>query len=524
MPGAAGSASDALTIGEAVRRMALRHPSRLAVVDGQWRLTYADLDERGNRVASALAGLGLAPGDRVAALLPNGAEYLELMVGAARAGLVLVPVNTRLSPPEVGYLLGDAGARALVYHARFAEPAAAAEASLTRIVVGAPGAAGRVGGAIGYEDARAAAARTPPPVRVAEDTVWALAYTSGTTSRPKGAILTHRAKLLSALVEAIEFRVTDTDVELVNTPLFHAHGLVACLIHLAVGGRVVLGGAGFDPERELRAIEEHGVTTVSMVPTMYQELLGAWRARPGAYDLRSLRGLRCTGAPLPESLKHEILDALPWAALRVFYGCTEGGAVTVLHPEDGRWVADSVGRAFLGSEVAVRDEDGAILVAGAEGLLYFRGPTMFSGYFGRGSDRAVYGDWFTLGDLAVQDEQGFVYLRGRQDDVIISGGENIYPREVEEAMASHPAVREAAVVGIPDPHWGETVKAVVVLEPGAEASAEALVAWCRQRLAGYKCPRMIEFAEALPRNAMGKVARRALLECGRGGRGAAGPR
>jgi acyl-CoA synthetase (AMP-forming)/AMP-acid ligase II len=490
---------------------ARRFPERTLVAMGEQRLTYREVDQRSSRLANAFTGLGLRHGDRVAVLLPNSPQIVEAMFATAKAGLVLVPINPRLTAGEIAFILQDSEARALL----------AGPEQLPLVAEADPGSAQRrmatIGVAAGerargywdYDDLlRAASPAWRPAVR-SEWEPWVLGYTSGTTGRPKGAILTHRAKYLCSLVEALEFGTAEADCALINSPMFHVHALVHILSLASAGGSLRVT-TRFDPHETLQLVATAGITELSMVPTMYQALLDCPERR--ALDLSAVRIARCTGAALGRALKAQILEELPGWRLHVFYGATEAGPVTRLHPSQVLQKDGSVGQPFLGVQIAIRDAAGEELPPATPGEVFIKSPYQFSGYQGlavpfEGQD---YERWITLGDLGLLDEQGFLFLQGRNKDVIKSGGENVAAQEVEEALAAHPAVRAAAVVGEPDPYWGEIVIAFVELQPLAMATPEQLAEFCRERLAPHKRPKRIEIVGALPRNALGMVDMKAL--------------
>jgi acyl-CoA synthetase (AMP-forming)/AMP-acid ligase II len=428
---------------DAARRPALR------VHDGV--LTHAALAARVQEFAGALRARGLEAGDRLALVLPNGPDYITSVLGCALARVVVVPTDPRLAASEVEPRLRLAGCRWLLRPDGWHQLDAGGH----------------------------------PPLDA-----WAIAYTSGSTGEPKGAVISHRAKLFSAIVEAQEYGCTRDTTVLINTPLFHVHALVHAFTVLLRGGALSVA-AGFDPAGTLALIRDHRVTDVSMVPTMYQALLDQ---RPDRRTLRRLRVARCTGAPMSGDVRAAVLEHFGHA-LHILYGATEAGGISNLRPQDVPAREGSVGRPFLGVDVDVRN-----------GVLSIRSPYQFSGYLG-GTPHRPGEDWLTLSDLADLDADGFIYLRGRADDVIISGGENIAPSEVEDVLRSHPAVADAAVLGLPDERWGQVVAAFLVLREGGEIDVDGFL---EGRLARFKRPRRVFTVPAIPRNAMGKVDRAAL--------------
>ncbi len=438
-------------IAAAFVQQAARSPDRPALRwdDGEW--SFAALREATARRAAALRARGLRPGDCVALILSNGPEYLEIVLAVASAALVLVPLDPRLSASAIERRLAHAACRAVITPQGM-EPSGEPRAD---------------------------------PIDA-----WAVVYTSGSTGEPKGAVLSHRAKLLSAIIEAQQYGTTQESVVLINTPLFHAHALVHAFTALLRGGCVSIARQ-FDAEETVRTITEHGVTEVSMVPTMFREILDT---RPDQAVLNRLRVARCTGAPMAPDLRAAVMERFGHC-LHMLYGATEAGGISDLPPEDVPRKPGSVGRPFPGVDIQVRDR-----------VVSARSPYQFSGYLGGAPHRSGE-DWLALNDLGRVDEDGFLYLEGRTDDVILSGGENIDPAEVEGVLRQHPAVTDVAVMGLPDARWGQVVAAYIVLRPGQAMDVEAYV---ERRLARFQRPRRVVFVASIPHNAMGKVDRAAL--------------
>ncbi len=497
---------------------ALRHRSRLLLSTGSTQRTYADVDVRSNKIANFLSSRSSGPGERVAVILPNGVELVELMFAAAKANTVLVPINPSLSYAESQMILDDCAARVVVSTADVVDALADEVVSDTLLVtIGPqrPPTGGVAQGRIAYEDIlRSASAAWQPSGHRSDLDIWLLGYTSGTTGRPKGACLSHRAKTLCSVVEVVEFGTSGTDRALINTPMFHAHALVNILMLTSVGGSILIADR-FDAEQTLRLVAEQRITELSMVPTMYRRVLAATGGR--SVDLSSIRVARSTGARLSPDLGAEIQEVFGADSLHVLYGATEAGPVSNLRSDLFGEKSDSVGLPFLGVDVEARDADGMTLEPGRTGEVFVRSPYIFSGYHGSDwrSAGGGYERWITLGDLGTVDADGFLFLYGRSGDVIISGGENVSAREIEDTLTLHPAVTEAAVIGVPDEDWGERVKAFIEPTPGATVTLESLAVFCSERLAGYKRPKEFEVVSSLPRNAMGKVDKKSLKAGGR---------
>jgi fatty-acyl-CoA synthase len=478
--------------------------SREALVDGQTRLTYGELWENVQRAAALLRELDVARGDRVATLTVNCHEFVELFYATAELGAMLVPLNWRLAPVELEYQLRDAGARALFYGA---DHAALADQLGPDVPV-------RVRIELGPEYATMRDRLAPPgesdPARFSDPHL--MLYTSGTTGHPKGAVLTHANTYWNVANVSAGFGLSERDTTLTVLPMFHSGGIGLFTIpSLTLGGRVIVHPK-FDAARLLETVARERVDLAFGVPAIWLELARDEGFTPDRYP--SLRALPSGGAPLPVPLI-ETLAARGWVVLQG-YGLTEtapGG--TVIAPEDWRRKAGTVGKAFAFTGLRVVGDDERPLPAGMIGEVHFRGPNVFAGYWNRpdATAEAFTADgWFRSGDLGVLDDEGFLTLVDRKKDMVITGGENVYSAEVEDVLFAHPAVAEAAIIGVPDERWGEAVCAVVALRPSASATADDLIAHCRTRLARYKTPKYVVFVDALPRNAAGKVLKRTLRE------------
>lgn len=474
-------------------------PRRLALLCGEQRWTFAELDRRAAALACGLAS-SLQPGERVALLAGNGAGFVLMVHAVPRAGGVLVPLNVRLTAGELLHQLDDCRPALLAYDEANREKAAALAAARPHLPT-LP-LADLLAAAEGREERG-----DPEPVDLSA--VHTIIYTSGTSGRPKGAMLTFGNHLWSALGSALNLGLRPGDRWLACLPLFHVGGL-AILLRSVIYGIPALVHQGFDPAAVSGAIDEERVTIVSLVPTMLLRLLEERGERPFP---RSLRCLLVGGGPIPLPLLREC--ARRGAPVVQTYGLTEAASqVATLPPEEALQRAGSAGKPLFPTQVRILGEDDQEAPPGQPGEILVRGPTVTPGYFNRPreSEEALRGGWLRTGDIGYLDEEGYLYVLDRRDDLIVSGGENVYPAEVEEVLRSHPDVLDAAVVGLPDERWGQRVAAAVVLREGAGVSGEGLLAFCRERLAPYKVPREVRVARALPRNAAGKLLRRALRE------------
>ncbi|MEV2275315.1 long-chain fatty acid--CoA ligase [Nocardiopsis sp. NPDC049922] len=488
-------------IGSWTARRARSSPERTAIVHGERSFTYAELHERVTRLAAALRGRGVRRGDRVAYLGANHPALLETLLATARLGAVFVPLNTRLAAPELAYMIDDSGSRVLVHGAEQSQAAGELrDGTGLRVLVpvdeDAPD---------GYETLIAAAVPVAVDEPVGLDDTCMIMYTSGTTGQPKGAELTHGNITWNCVNVLIDVDVTADEVTLVSAPMFHTAALnMTCLPTLLKGGRVVVE-PGFDPARVIELFATRRISWMFGVPAMFNALA----AHPGwaDADLSSLRVLMVGGAPVPGST----IAAYQERGLTFLqgYGMTETApGVLVLGAADSVRKAGSAGRPSVFTDVRIVRPDLTDASPGEPGEIVVQGPNVMRGYWGRPDDtaRAHTADgWFRTGDVATADAEGFVYIVDRAKDMIISGGENIYPAEVENVLHEHPDVLECAVIGVPDERWGEVGRAVVVPRPGSNPTEKDVLAHFEGRLARYKVPRSVVFTDELPRNATGKL-------------------
>ncbi|MGC0336454.1 acyl-CoA synthetase [Streptomyces sp. SLBN-8D4] len=477
-------------------RRARKTPHRTALIHGDTTLTYAALHTRVTRLARALRARGIRRGDRIAYLGPNHPSYLETLFAAGTLGAVFVPLNTRLAGPEIAYQLSDSGARALVYgppHAGLVAGLPGSTDVRTYVEVGAE-----------YEELLAESPAEPIDEPVAPDDTCIIMYTSGTTGRPKGAMLTHGNLTWNAINVLVDTDLIADERALVSAPLFHTAGLnMLTLPVLLKGGTCVLVEA-FDPDATFDLIEQHRITFMFGVPTMFEQV--ARHPRWAGADLSSLRILTCGGSPVSTPL----IAAYQERGLTFLqgYGMTEASPGTLfLDAEHALGKAGSAGVPHFFTDVRVVRPDLAPVGIDEAGEVVLRGPNVMPGYWGLPEETAAsFADgWFRSGDAARVDEDGYVFIVDRIKDMIISGGENIYPAEIEDLLLGHPDIAECAVIGVPDDKWGEVPRAVVVPREGAVPDPDEVLASLAGRLAKYKIPKSVVVADELPRTASGKL-------------------
>ena len=501
-----------MNLGRLLSDTARRLPERPALIwrDRVW--TWRELDDRVNALVAALKAQGLGKGDAILVQSRNGNPLFESLWACFKLGAVWVPTNYRLTPPEVAYQAESSGAKAFLFEDRFAEhtdAARAASASLqSMITIGAPRP-----GELAYDDliAQGEGAEAWEAEVGYGDPCWYF-YTSGTTGRPKAAILTHGqlAFVINNHLADLMPGTGSMDASLVVAPLSHGAGAHA-LSQVARGARsVLLSGERLDPEEAWRLVEEHNVTNIFTVPTILTRLVQDPAVE--RYDHSTLRYVIYAGAPMYRADQKLALRKLGKVIVQ-YYGLGEvTGNITVLPPglhsaDDDEMPVGSCGYARTGMEIAIKAPDGTRLPAGEKGEICVRGPAVFAGYLNNpeANAKALRSGWFHTGDLGHLDGQGFLYIGGRASDMYISGGANVYPREAEEVLLTHPAVAEVAVLGVPDPKWGESGVAVVVKTPEKQTCAEDLLAYLDGKLAKYKWPRRVTFWDALPKSGYGKV-------------------
>ena len=484
-------------------------PNKPVLILGDEVVDFATLNRRANKAARVFQGLGCEPQDRVATMSFNSIAGAEITNGLRRADLISVPVNYRLRGSEVAYVLNDSGARVVCADSDHVDVVDSARAEVTGerhyLAIGDK----RPEGWLSYRDLMRAAQDSQPEAEGSGALGASMIYTSGTTGHPKGAWRPNGVNLENILQLISIFGLNQSDVHLVCGPGYHSAVSLFAGLHPLLGATNVIQPK-FEADHALDLIERQAVTTTFMAPTLLQRLVDAQERRPR--DVSSLRALILSAAPCPYTLKvraEAALGQVLWEA----YGATETGFNTILRPEDQLRKPGSCGTAIPGQEIKLVGADGAEVGDGEPGEFMVRN-TWLAEYYNRpdATGKSLHDGFFSVGDVAYRDAEGYYYICDRRVDMVISGGVNIYPAEVEAVLHAHPAVMDAAVIGVPDEQWGESVKAVVQLRPGMKASAEELIAFCDQGLAGYKKPRSVDFVAELPRDAAGKLLKRKVRE------------
>jgi long-chain acyl-CoA synthetase len=505
---------------QGLRRSARLWPDKVAAIDGDHRITYGQLAERVDRLANALIGLGLTQGERVGVLMLNSFRYLELYYAVNVAGGVIVPLNYRLTVPELVFMLNDCSARILVLSREYVDAAAQIRAECPSLTVlihaedeDAPA------GMHAYEELLAEASDAHPGIAVRENDLAGIFYTGGTTGLPKGVMLSHRNLVDNAWRAIVQLAYATDDTYLHAAPMFHLADGASTFSITFVGGTHTHVRA-FTPTAVFEAIARDRVTSVVMVPTMINALANHPAAT--SYDLSSLRAIGYGASPISETVLRAAMEMFR-CRFRQAYGMTEAAPIlTILsaadhqldRSEQARHRLRSAGQACIGVDLRVVDDQDNELPVDTVGEIIARGDNIMMGYWNRPEENAaaLRGGWYHTGDLATMDKDGYVYVVDRKKDMIVSGGENVYSVEVENALASHPSVLEVAVIGVPDDRWGEAVLAVIVARGGQIPTADELIAHCRDLIAGYKVPKGVAFADALPKSGAGKILKREIRE------------
>lgn len=497
--------------GDMLRRSAERFPDKAAIICRDTIVSYRNLDRDANRFAHALLDIGLGKGGKVAILSRNRAEYVTAFFGAARSGCVVVNVSVLYAIEELVYVLDKADVEVLLYEEGLTERAKAAAERLPRlkhlVVLGSP-----AGDELSFQSLIADKPSSCPDVGISEDDVFCMTYTGGTTGRPKGVLANHRSRAVTAHTVVVESGISESDVVAIVTPLFHVAALNIMLQPAVLVGATTVLLPKWDVAEFAALVRNNRVSACFVVPTQASMVI----SDPNfvAEDYRTWTKLNFSGAPMPDWVQREILEKLPQLRLTQFYGQSEMGIVAALKSSDLPAKLGSVGRQVYNADLAVLDRDGNPVKPGEIGEIAARGDNVMLEYYNDPEQTKAFwrNGWAWSGDLATIDEDGFLSLVDRSKDMIISGGENIYPKEIENVLYSHHAVAECAVFGIPDEKWGEVPAAHVQLKPGAVASEEDLVDHCVERLARFKRPRLVKLVDSFPKTPIGKIQKNLIRE------------
>ena len=519
------TASKWIHMGTVLSRQASQDPDRLGCQDKNKDLTFKEWNERSCRVGNGLTKVGCGHGDRFAVIAFNRVEWMELYGGCAKGGQIAVPLMFRLAAPEIQYIVNDAGCKAFVVEKPFVDLVNSIKdrlpiAANAYIYLGNPG--DKVPeGYIGYEDWLEASSPEEPDILVDAADPWTFMYTSGTTGKPKGVVRTHESYMAEYYLDVANMGLRPTDKVLMVMPMCHVNSIFYSFPYTLVSGAVcVYNEASFNPEDFLATVQKYQITFVSLVPTHYIMILSLPEEIKKKYDVSSMRQMLISSAPARRDTKVAILEFFKNAELWEAYGSTEAGLVTLCRPEDQLRKLGTIGREIFGIDrIKVLDEEGNEVPDGKVGELYARTPMLFKEYWNlpEKTKDVFRGEWFTAGDMCYRDPEGFYVLVDRKANMIISGGENVYPSEVENAVGAHPSVRDVAVIGIPDQKWGEAIHAVVILNEGNEPTdtlKDEIRRFARTKIAAYKVPKTVAFIaeEEMPRTGTGKILHRILRE------------
>ncbi|MBW1650243.1 MAG: AMP-binding protein [Deltaproteobacteria bacterium] len=513
---------DWLNLGQTLSVNAKRIPNKTVFKDARRSYTYAQYNKRVNKLSNTFLALGLKKGDKVATFMENSIEITEVFLAAAKTGLVIVPINFRLVSADVEYIVNNSGAKLFIVDEEFTDIIAPVKANLKNIAdKNFISAHAHKKGYVEYESFIADMPDTEPNADIVRpDDPWILIYTSGTTGKPKGVVRSHKSHIAFYLINAVEFGFNADDICMNVIPLCHINSTFYTFTFTYIGGSAYIHPArSFKPEEILQIIQREKITFISLIPTHYNLILSLPKEKTN-YNVSSIRKLLCSSAPVRKNTKLAVMDFFKGVELYEAYGSTEAGIVTVLKPEDQLKKLGSIGKEVIGTElVKLLDENGNEVKVGEVGELYSKCPMLFDQYYKLPKKTAASfkGGWFSAGDMARKDEDGFFECIDRKDNMIITGGEHVYPSEVEEVVESLKEVFECACISVKDDKWGEKVCVVAILQETADKSAineDAIKAYCKQRLAGYKCPKDVIFikADEMPRTPTGKILHRKLRE------------
>jgi len=507
-----------LNLAQMVKMNAKKFSKTIALKDKQRSYTYPELNKRINKLSHSLLSLGLKKGDKFAVLLENSIEIVEAYLAAAKTGLIIVPVHFRFVGKEIINIMENSDAKALIVHEEFSPIIDSIKKDLTNvasdkyIIVGK-----KTKGYKEYEEFIKYSPEDEPEINIECNEPWIILYTSGTTGKPKGVVRSHESYTAFFLINAVDFGFNEHDICLNVMPLYHVNSTFYTFLFLYLGGTAYIHPARhFRADEILEIIEIEKITYISLIPTHYNLILNASEDAKKR-NVSSIRKLLCSSAPVTKKMKKEIMKFFPGVELYEAYGSTEAGLVTLLKPEDQMRKLGSIGYEAVGTDlIKLLDEEGNEVDVNEVGELFSRGPMMFEEYY-KMPEKTKFsfkGEWFSAGDMAKRDKDGFYYIVDRKDNMIITGGEHVYPSEVQEIICSHPNVFDVAVIGLPHEKWGEQVTAVIIPKDNSKLDDKMIIDYCRDKMAGYKRPKRVIFIkqEEMPRTATGKILHRILRE------------
>lgn len=499
------------TLGEILAKSAHRFPDKIAIICDGKRVAYRELNSRVNQLAHGFLDSGITRGTRVAILMYNSVELVEIYFALAKVGSVGIPLNFRLTIPELFSIAENADATTLILGEEFESTFSQSKSQLLKveqfIIVEKEN---RKRGGF-YNLCHNKPDHETEIIVKPEDESFII-YTSGTTGEAKGVILTHKNHFWNTINYTIAYQMDENDVELALTPMFHSSTMGRIFTYIFTGATFITSDH-FDPVQAMELINQHQVTSITQTPTMYAALLNL--PRKDHYHTSSVKRIVSGAAPISPEMKGELAQLFPHAGIFDLYGLTEASpGVTILGPYDPPEKINSVGKPMMSVTIKVVGEGGELLPSGESGEIICRGPNVMKGYYKNEAttQEVLKGGWLYTGDVGKIDQDGYLYLTGRKKELIISGGENVYPAEVEAVLQRHPLILEAAVIGVPDEYWGESVKAIVVPKPGKTLTEKEVIKYCRSQLAPYKKPRSVDFIDVLPRNAANKIMKKELLK------------
>ena len=510
-----------MTAKDILRINAFKYPNKIGIKDLNKQWTFKQWDDRACRLANALADLGMKKGDRFAVLAYNCVEWMEFYGAAAKGGFICVPIMFRLAAVEMEYNINHSECKVFIVQDQWVNFANGFKDKIPGVekyisfAVDNP----RFDGYIPYEEILAKASPAEPATKVDAADLWVIMYTGGTTGKPKGVMKTHASLFAEYFIMIYDHQFDCDDCILLVMPCCHVNSLFYSFTVTWVGGTVMpYNMVSFNPEALLKTFADYGVTFTSLVPTHYIMMLALPDEVKKKYDLTKIKKLLCSSAPARRDTKLGIIEMFPNSKLYEAYGSTEAGIVTILKPHEQLQKLGSIGREVIGTDIIkLYDEDGNLVTKpNVVGELYSRSPMLFEGYW-KDPDKtaqAMKGEYFSAGDMAFRDEDGYYTLVDRKANMIISGGENIFPSEVENLVGGHPKVKDVAVIGVPHEKWGEQLTAVIVLQEGQTATPEEITGYCKGKIAGFKVPKNIHFIkdDEMPRSGAGKILHRMLRE------------